>query len=204
MSEHSLTYSARVSRATPLPPAARREAILDAVLPLVLDRGRALSTKQIAEASGIAEGTIFRVFESKSDLIDAAIGRALAPEAILNELAALGADSDLGALVVDIIRTLQDHARTTHRLIGLLPQADAAAAHHGLKASARRNLGEQTIAALAGLLAPHAGELGVTPAEAAAALLALSFGSTFSTRPTDPAGVAHILLNGITRTDSKA
>ena len=79
MSEHSLTYSARVSRATPLPPAARREAILDAVLPLVLDRGRALSTKQIAEASGIAEGTIFRVFADKGELLEAVVEAAVDP-----------------------------------------------------------------------------------------------------------------------------
>jgi AcrR family transcriptional regulator len=193
-----------VSRATPLPPAARREAILDAVLPLVLDQGRALSTKQIAEASGIAEGTIFRVFESKSDLIDAAICRALSPEALLAALNALADRGDLRTLVIDIVRTLQEHAFTTHRLISLLPPADGIAAHHGIDAAARRDLGEQTVATLAALMVPHTDALAVTPSAAAGALLALSFGSTFSTRSTDPAGVADILLHGISRTDLEA
>jgi len=195
---------AAVSRATPLPPAARREAILDAVLPLVLDQGRALSTRQIAEASGIAEGTIFRVFESKADLIDAAICRALSPRALLAALNSLADRGDLPTLVIDIVRTLQEHARTTHRLISLLPRSDGIAAHHGIDASARRDLGEQTAGTLAALMLPHADALAVTPSAAAGALLALSFGSTFSTQSTDPAGVADILLYGITRHDPEA
>ena len=92
-----------MSRAAPLPRAERREAILDAVLPLVVDQGRAVSTRQIAEACGIAEGTIFRVFESKSELIDQAIQRALSPDVLLAHLAALASESDLTTLVTDIV-----------------------------------------------------------------------------------------------------
>jgi len=40
--------------------------IVDAVIPLLLEYGRGIMTKQIAERAGIAEGTLCRAFETKS------------------------------------------------------------------------------------------------------------------------------------------
>ncbi len=64
-------------RAAPLPPEQRRAAIIDAVLPLLVERGAGLTTRQIADAAGVSEGTIFNVFDDKDELLDAAIGVAL-------------------------------------------------------------------------------------------------------------------------------
>ena len=182
-----------------MPPAERRQAILDAVVPLLLAHGRAVSTRQIAEASGIAEGTIFRVFHSKGELIDQVIARALAPGAVIDELRALPPRDDLRATVVDIVSTLTDHARTTHRLLALLPLDADALPHHGHDEASRREKGERTLDAIATAIAPHAGRLATSPEASAGPILAMSFGSLFATPSTDPDAVASILLYGLTK-----
>jgi AcrR family transcriptional regulator len=60
-------------RARPLPPEDRRAELIRCVIPLLKQHGRDVSTKQIAEACGVAEGTIFRAFGDKESLITAAI-----------------------------------------------------------------------------------------------------------------------------------
>ncbi len=67
-------------RAAPLPPTERRATIVSATIPLLIEHGAKLTTRQIADAAGIAEGTIFRVFPDKDSLIDAALETAIDPE----------------------------------------------------------------------------------------------------------------------------
>ena len=57
----------------------RRRAIVDAVVPLLLAHGDDVTTKQIADAAGIAEGTIFRVFPDKPALLMAAAAETMNP-----------------------------------------------------------------------------------------------------------------------------
>ncbi len=51
--------------------------IVAATLPLLLEHGDRVTSRQIAEAAGIAEGTIFRVFADKDEIIAAVIEAAL-------------------------------------------------------------------------------------------------------------------------------
>jgi len=70
----------KTKRATALPPDERRSMIVAAALPLVLEHGDRVTSRQIAEAAGIAEGTIFRAFADKDEVIAAVIEAALDPE----------------------------------------------------------------------------------------------------------------------------
>src|SRR3954465_1771242 len=67
-------------RATALPPDERRSMIVAATLPLLLEHGDRVTSRQIAEAAGIAEGTIFRAFVDKDEIITAAVEAALDTE----------------------------------------------------------------------------------------------------------------------------
>src|SRR5690606_40981582 len=53
------------TRARPLSRADRRNAIAAATVPLLVEHGAAVTTRQIADAAGVAEGTLFRAFADK-------------------------------------------------------------------------------------------------------------------------------------------
>ena len=81
--------------------------VVEATLPLLLAHGTALTTRQIAEAAGIAEGTIFRVFPDKESLIAAVVDAALDTTNVDAQFAAIDQELPLDARLVaavDILR----------------------------------------------------------------------------------------------------
>jgi AcrR family transcriptional regulator len=85
-------------------PDSRREAIVRAALPLVIEHGNAVTTRQIARAAGIGEGTVFRVFAGKEELLDACVMEALSPAHALDELALVSMDQPLVARLTEAAR----------------------------------------------------------------------------------------------------
>jgi AcrR family transcriptional regulator len=85
----------------------RRAMIIDAVIPLLIEHGREVSTRQIADAAAIAEGTIFRVFADKEELFAAAVDKFLDPTAANRALRAIDPDATIEAKVNDILFLLR-------------------------------------------------------------------------------------------------
>lgn len=98
-------------RARPLAPDDRRDAILDAVVPLLREKGRDVSTRQLAEAAGVAEGTLFRAFGDKDSLIAAAIERIFDHAPLWAALRGIDAEAPFESRLARVVVLLQEHLR---------------------------------------------------------------------------------------------
>lgn len=104
------------TRAPALPPEERRAAIVAATLPLLLERGANVTTRQIAEAAGIAEGTIFGVFPDKEALVRAAVQAALDTGPTERALAAIDRSLALEEQLAEAVGILQRRFANIWRL----------------------------------------------------------------------------------------
>ncbi len=97
--------------------AAREQAILDAATALAAERGMAaVQIAAVAERAGIAAGTVYRYFPSKTDLVAALIEALSQRELAAMHAAADAAPGPLSALAASIA-TFAARARYARRLI---------------------------------------------------------------------------------------
>ena len=129
-------------------------ALIEATLPLLMEHGRTVTTKQIASAAGVAEGTIFRVFESKDELIMASLEHAFALEPFLNDLRRIEPNQPLRDLVGDLVTTLQIRFRGVFGLMAAVGMVGPPKAHRH-DAEPRRVVGQEMVR----LLSPYADQL---------------------------------------------
>jgi AcrR family transcriptional regulator len=109
----------RRRRVPALAPEERRAAIIEATVPLLREHGLLVTTRQIADAAGVAEGTIFGVFPDKPSLIRAAVLSALDPEQGVKRIAAIQSP-DLRVRLKETARILTAGFELNHKLFGLL------------------------------------------------------------------------------------
>jgi AcrR family transcriptional regulator len=181
-------------------PEDRRAAIVGATLPLLLTNGPAVTTRQIAEACGVAEGTIFRAFADKQALIRAAVGAAFDPAELIAELAAIDRAEPLEARLRAAVAALHERVRRIVRLVMVLnvgppPTVDAQ------RASAVRN-DTLILDAVAAVIEPDADALRVPVRDAAGLLWMLTFASAHPmtrTEPLPPAEIVDLVLHGVRR-----
>ena len=103
-----------------MPPDERRASIIEATLPLLREKGSDVSTKEISRAAGVAEGTIFRVFDSKDELITACVHRAFDNAELLARLAEVDRSLPLRDRLAEAVEVMQDHLKGIFTLMGVL------------------------------------------------------------------------------------
>jgi AcrR family transcriptional regulator len=177
-------------RAPALPAEERRAAIASATLPLLLERGAALSTRQIAEAAGIAEGTIFRVFPDKDAVVQAAMELALDPEPTERAIEAIDRSLTFEAQLAEAVGILQRRTAFIWRVFQTVGNAGSTP-----------TTAPPDFPALAKLIEPHRHLLRNDPETAARRLraftLALSHPMLINDDPMEPHDVVSLLLDGM-------
>lgn len=101
-------------------PEDRRASIIEATLPLLREKGSDVSTKEISRAAGVAEGTIFRVFDSKDELVTACVHQAFDNAELLARLAEVDRALPLRDRLAEAVEVMQDHLTGIFTLMGVL------------------------------------------------------------------------------------
>lgn len=189
-------------RASPLPPDDRRRSIIEAVTPLILEHGPAVTTRLMAEAAGVSEGTLFKVFPDKAAILLEAIRVSLDPAEVEDALADIPDDDPIEnqlAAAVEVLTARGDRLVALVSALGAMPRE-----HHGDHGDVHRQFEEahdSVLTALAALFARHAESLTVTPRRAAVVLRGIVFVNSHpSLSPSDRLSaddVVATLLHGV-------
>lgn len=190
-------------RAAPMSRDDRRAAIVAATLPLLRRQGPAVTTRQIAEASGIGEGTIFRVFTDKAELIDACLAAAFDQRPTLEQLAGVDRDLPLPDRLEAAVAILQRRLTSVIELLIALgfpqPPGPDGARRPGLRTGRGDN---EVLQALTELLHTDRDQLRVSPHEVATLTRLITFAAShpkINDRTMTPSEITELLLHGVSR-----
>jgi len=174
----------------------RRESILDAVVPLLLSHGADLTTKDIADAAGIAEGTIFRAFADKDELIEFAVARFMDPEPTFVALERIDPSLALEDKVRAVVEIFRERFVGVMGVVSALGHQKSPRHRHG-----RPEFDARAEAIFATLFTPDADRFRIEPGLAVFFIRLLTFGSAMpmfsSDRDVDTDQLVDFIMQGI-------
>jgi AcrR family transcriptional regulator len=202
-------------RAAPMAREQRRAAIVGSTLALIRQHGAQVTTRQIAEAAGVAEGTIFRVFPNKDALICAATEAAFDPGPVVQQIRSVPADQPLEQRLLQAATLLQERLRSVIELVTILrlgaPPGEGSGhgpAHgrqgraHGTSEHPRHAPDHaQIVEAIADLVRPDRDQLTCEPEQVARLMRLVCFAGSHPRIadgvPLTPQEVVGLLLDGV-------
>jgi AcrR family transcriptional regulator len=186
----------------------RRAAIVAYTLPLLTEHGPNVTTSQIATAAGIAEGTVFRVFKDKRELLLTCLHTALDTETEANLIEAVDRALPLAQRLTKAIGYANDYQARLWAVAQALQAAgidprDAAPDHKDREPGPPAGF-TRVSWAIAGLIDPATDPVRIDPELAARMLLGLAFAGRMqraglSATISEPAEIVDLFLHGILR-----
>jgi AcrR family transcriptional regulator len=179
-----------------MPATERRAAIIAATLPLLRTIGPAVTSKEIARAAGIAEGTIFSVFADKDDLLEAATRAGFDPGPTATRLEAIDSALTIDDRLAEAVGLLQVYLDGVWQLMSTLCAGRD-------KSHANENLFAPLAGALGRLLDGDRCDLRVAPTAAGHLLLSVIVASSHpmiaGPQPSSPPEIVTLFLDGARR-----
>ncbi|MCK2213259.1 TetR/AcrR family transcriptional regulator [Actinomadura sp. ATCC 31491] len=199
-------------RAPAMTPEQRREMIVRAALPLVVEYGTSVTTAQVARAAGIGEGTVFRAFGDKDALLAACMAEALRPDDTLAHIASISLELPLAERLIEAAEALRGYLARMGAVAGAMaasgglrrgdPTAPAAAEGESREDRLRRGADAREASltahreALAGLFDPERDTLRLPPERLAQAFQMLVMAGGRHPDPMSSAELVDLFLHG--------
>ena len=182
-------------------PEDRRTAIVEVTIPLLREHGVAVTTKQVAEAAGIAEGTVFRAFGTKDELVQACATAVFDTTGVVAALRGIDPDLPLDDRLVAAVAVMQAWVERIIGVIGALHHAgEVPIRHTGAEHPRRKPMSDPAVdAAFLDLVGPDAAVLRLPPQDVVNILAHLTLSSAHPMLPVrsmTPAEIVSVVLDG--------
>jgi len=197
----------------------RRAAIVRTTLPLLIEHGGTVSTSQIAAAAGIAEGTVFRAFKDKPDLLLACMTAGMNSEDEIARIEGIDRTRPLQERLVEGVSAISGYLDRIWAVGQALQAAGISREdmqkraydrmHEEVEPAAEPGPPKELVRvsrAMGGLFDEPSDELRVDRERAVRMLLGLVFsnrmqGHGFGQPTDDPAEIVDLFLHGVIRTE---
>ncbi|WP_245755474.1 TetR/AcrR family transcriptional regulator [Actinopolyspora alba] len=171
----------------------RRTEIVRATLPLLAEQGANVTTRAIAQAADVAEGTVFRVFTDKGELLRACLAEAFRTDEVCARIREISTSQSIDARLTEGAALVLDHFDRLGELKRNLAASDYDLHQretHDAKRAARHEPPRFVLEltdAFAALIAPDEQRLRVPVEDVAAMLLGLLLSARFAGNSDDEA-----------------